>query len=160
MRIGNGFDVHAFSDDPSRPLRLGGVTVPDGPGLAGHSDADVVLHAVADAMLGAAALGDLGEWFGVDREEHAGADSRELLAAVTQRIHDAGRFVGNVDVTVVAQAPRLAAHRRGMRRAIARAVAVDEGEVSVKFTTADHLGSLGRTEGIAAWATVLLARSR
>lgn len=160
MRIGNGFDVHAFSDDPSRPLRLGGVTVPDAKGLAGHSDADVVLHAVADALLGAAALGDLGEWFGVDRAEHAGADSRDLLATIVERVHEEGRFVGNVDVTVVAQGPRLAAHRSGMRRAIARATQVDVAEVSVKFTTTDYLGALGRSEGIAAWATVLLARLR
>lgn len=160
MRIGNGFDVHAFSDDDARVLTVGGVRIPDAPGLAGHSDADVVVHAVADAVLGAAALGDLGSWFGVDRPDLAGADSRDLLAAVVARIHDDGRFVGNVDVTVVAQRPRLAEHRDAMRAAVARVVGTDVGEVSIKFTTTDRLGAIGRGEGIAAWATVLLGRSR
>lgn len=158
MRIGNGLDVHAFSDDPDRPLTLGGVTIPGGPGLAGHSDADVVVHAVTDALLGATALGDLGSWFGTDRPDLAGADSRELLAAVVERTIADERFVANVDVTVVAQRPRLAEHREDMRRALARVLQVDVAEVSVKFTTTDHLGTLGRAEGIAAWATVLLAR--
>lgn len=159
MRIGNGFDLHAFSEDPARPLRLGGVTVADAPGLAGHSDADVVVHAVADALLGAAALGDLGTWFGVDRPDLAGADSTGLLATVVQRLDDDSRFVANLDVTVVAQRPRLAEHRQAMRDALARALRVDVGEVSVKFTTTDRLGALGRAEGIAAWASVLLART-
>lgn len=160
MRVGNGFDVHAFSDDPGRTLKLGGVWIADGPGLAGHSDADVVVHAVADAVLGAAALGDLGSWFGVDRPDLAGADSRELLAAIIDRVHQEGRFVGNVDVTVVAQRPRLAEHRDAMRRALARVVQNDVAEVSVKFTTTDRLGAIGRGEGVAAWATVLLVRAR
>jgi 2-C-methyl-D-erythritol 2,4-cyclodiphosphate synthase len=155
MRIGNGLDVHPFSD-ADRPLVLGGVTVPDAPGLAGHSDADVVVHAVADALLGALALGDLGGWFGVDRPEVAGADSLELLRTVVARIRDEDWMVGNLDVTVVAQRPRLAAHRGAMRRNIAAALDVDVDAVSVKATTTDRLGAIGRAEGIAAIAVVLL----
>jgi len=158
LRIGNGLDVHPFADDPARPLVLAGVEVPDGPGLAGHSDADVVAHAVADALLGALALGDLGTWFGVDRPETAGADSLTLLATVVAGVHDRGWRVGNVDVTVVAQRPRLAAHRDPMRAALAHTLEVDVDAVSVKFTTTDRLGALGRAEGIAAWATAVVVR--
>jgi 2-C-methyl-D-erythritol 2,4-cyclodiphosphate synthase len=158
MRIGNGLDVHPFSDE-DRPLVLGGVTVPDAPGLAGHSDADVVVHAVADALLGALALGDLGSWFGVDRPEVAGADSLGLLRSVVARVHEEGWVVGNLDVTVVAQRPRLAPHRGAMRRHIAAALDVEVDAVSVKATTTDRLGTLGRGEGIATWATVLVARA-
>jgi 2-C-methyl-D-erythritol 2,4-cyclodiphosphate synthase len=158
MRIGNGLDVHPFSDE-DRPLVLGGVTIPDAPGLAGHSDADVVVHAVADALLGALALGDLGSWFGVDRPEVAGADSLALLRTVVAGVHAEGWVVGNLDVTVVAQRPRLAAHRGAMRRHIAAALDVDVDAVSVKATTTDRLGTLGRGEGIAAWATLLVARA-
>jgi 2-C-methyl-D-erythritol 2,4-cyclodiphosphate synthase len=138
---------------------LGGVTIPDAPGLAGHSDADVVVHAVADALLGALALGDLGSWFGVDRPEVAGADSLALLRTVVAGVHAEGWVVGNLDVTVVAQRPRLAAHRGAMRRHIAAALDVDVDAVSVKATTTDRLGTLGRGEGIAAWATLLVARA-
>lgn len=157
VRIGSGLDVHPFAVDEDRPLVLGGVVVPGAPGLTGHSDADVVCHAVADALLGAAALGDLGSRFGVDRPEAAGADSlRGLLAAVVADVHAAGLTVGNVDVTVVAQRPRLAPHRAAMVEHLAGALAVAPARVSVKFTTTDRLGSLGRGEGIAAWATCLL----
>lgn len=157
MRIGSGLDVHPFGDGGDRPLILAGVVVPDAPGLAGHSDADVVTHAVADALLGALALGDLGAWFGVDRPEVAGADSLDLLRTVVDRITADGWQVGNLDVTVVAQRPRLAGHRDAMRANLAATLAVDVGQVSVKFTTTDRLGALGRGEGVAAWATVLLA---
>jgi 2-C-methyl-D-erythritol 2,4-cyclodiphosphate synthase len=154
LRVGNGLDVHPFADDVGRPLVLAGTTIPGAPGLAGHSDADVVAHAVADALLGACALGDLGSRFGVDRPELAGADSLQLLAGVVADVADAGYLVGNVDVTVVAQRPRLAAHRDAMRTALARTLQVDAGEVSVKATTTDHLGAIGRGEGIAALASV------
>jgi 2-C-methyl-D-erythritol 2,4-cyclodiphosphate synthase len=156
MRVGSGLDVHPFGDDPDRPLVLGGVIVPGAPGLEGHSDADVVVHAVADALLGACALGDLGGRFGVDRPETAGADSIELLAEVVADLHASGHHVGNVDVTVVAQRPRLAPHRDAMRGRLAAVLAVDEGAVSVKATTTDRLGTIGRGEGIAAWATCLV----
>jgi 2-C-methyl-D-erythritol 2,4-cyclodiphosphate synthase len=158
VRIGSGIDVHPFDEGADRPLVLGGVTVADGPPLAGHSDADVATHAVTDALLGALALGDLGSWFGVDRPEVAGADSLGLLAAVVARVHDDGWQVANVDLTVVAQRPRLAAHRDAMRGNLAATLDLDVDAVSVKFTTTDHLGSIGRGEGIAAWATTLVAR--
>jgi 2-C-methyl-D-erythritol 2,4-cyclodiphosphate synthase len=158
VRIGSGIDVHPFDEGADRPLVLAGVIVADGPPLAGHSDADVATHAVTDALLGALALGDLGSWFGVDRPEVAGADSLGLLAAVVARIHADGWQVANVDLTVVAQRPRLAAHRDAMRANLAATLHVDVAAVSVKFTTTDHLGSIGRGEGIAAWATTLVAR--
>lgn len=157
MRIGSGLDVHPFADDPDRPLVLAGVTIGDSPGLAGHSDADVASHAVADALLGAAALGDLGSWFGVDRPEVSGADSLTLLRTVVDALAAAGWRVGNLDLTVIAQRPRLSGHRDGMRANLAATVGVDVGQVSVKFTTTDHLGAIGRGDGIAAFATVLIA---
>ncbi len=156
LRIGNGLDVHPFDAGSDRPLVLAGVEVAGGPGLAGHSDADVVAHAVADALLGAIASGDLGARFGVDDPATRGADSLDLLAAVGTDVAERGGRVVNVDVTVVAQEPRLAGHREAMRANLARAVGIEVDAVSVKFTTTDRLGSLGRSEGIAAWATVLV----
>lgn len=157
-RIGSGLDVHPFAPaDADRPLVLAGVTIPDGPGLAGHSDADVVSHAVADALLGALARGDLGSRFGVDDPGTAGVDSLDgLLGAVVADLADAGWTVGNVDVTIVAQRPRLAAHRDAMRANLGRVLRVVPDAVSVKATTTDRLGSIGRGEGIAAWATCLV----
>jgi 2-C-methyl-D-erythritol 2,4-cyclodiphosphate synthase len=156
VRVGSGFDLHAFSDDPARPLVLGGVTIPDGPGLAGHSDADVIAHAIADALLGAVALGDLGSIYGVDDPRLEGADSLGLLADAASRVRDAGWTLVNVDCTVVAERPRLAAHREQMRIRLAEALEIEIGEVSVKVTSADHLGSIGRGEGIACWSIVAL----
>ena len=156
IRVGNALDVHAFADAAERGLILAGVPVPDAPGLAGHSDADVVAHAVAEALLGAAAMGDLGSRFGIDRPETAGADSMRLLADVVGDLAGAGWEVGNVDVTVVAQRPRLASHRDEMRRNLAVRLAVEASEVSVKFTTTDRLGAIGRGEGIAALAVVTI----
>jgi 2-C-methyl-D-erythritol 2,4-cyclodiphosphate synthase len=157
LRVGQGMDVHAFvgvGDD--RPLVLCGVTIPGGPGLAGHSDADVGYHAVADALLGAAALGDLGSRFGVDRPDTAGADSGALLTAVVADVAAAGWQVGNLDVTIVAQRPRLAGHRQAMRTNLAKVCHLDVAAVSVKFTTTDHLGAIGRGEGVLGLATCLL----
>jgi 2-C-methyl-D-erythritol 2,4-cyclodiphosphate synthase len=158
-RIGSGLDVHAFDTDPARPLVLCGVRVPGGPGLVGHSDADVGAHAVADALLGAAALGDLGSRFGVDRPEVAGADSLKLLAAVVADVAAAGYRVGNVDLTLVAARPRLARHRQAMRDNLAEVLQLEPDAVSVKFTTTDGLGAVGRGQGIAGWATALLVRA-
>ncbi len=158
VRIGSGLDVHPFGDDAERPLVLGGVVVPGAPGLAGHSDADVVAHAVTDALLGAVAGGDLGSRFGVDDPATAGADSLDLLRTVVGELHADGWEVGNVDCTVVAQRPRLAGHRAAMRGRLAAVLAVAEEQVSVKFTTTDRLGSVGRGEGIACWASVLVTR--
>lgn len=155
VRIGSGIDVHPFSAQ-ERPLVLAGVTVPDAPGLEGHSDGDVATHAVTDALLGALALGDLGSRFGVDAAELEGADSMKLLASVARDVFDAGWRTGNVDLTVVAQRPRLAPFRDRMRANLGDVLGTDA--VSVKFTTTDQLGSIGRAEGIACWATVLLQR--
>lgn len=156
-RIGSGLDVHPFASD-QRPLVLAGVTVPDAPGLVGHSDADVVAHAVTDALLGAVAAGDLGSRFGVDDPQLAGADSLDLLRAVVGDLAADGWRPANADVTVVAQRPRLAPHRDAMRARLAGALGVDAARVSVKFTTTDGLGAVGRGEGIACWATVLVTR--
>jgi 2-C-methyl-D-erythritol 2,4-cyclodiphosphate synthase len=160
VRVGTGLDIHPFDDAGDRPLVLCGVTVSGAVGLAGHSDADVGAHAVADALLGAAALGDLGSRFGVDRAETVGADSLELLAAVVVDVAEAGWRVGNLDLTLVAQRPRLAEHRVAMRANLARVCHLDIAAVSVKFTTTDRLGTIGRGEGIAGWCASLLVADR
>ena len=155
IRVGLGFDVHAFSDDPSRPLMLGGVHLPDERGLSGHSDADVVAHAVADALLGASGLGDLGEHFPDTDAAWTGADSLAILGRVVGLAGDHGWSVGNVDCTVVLEAPRLAPHRGEMARRLGDVVGAD---VSVKATRAEGLGAIGRAEGVACWAVALLVR--
>jgi len=154
VRIGTGFDVHALV--AGRPLVLGGVTVPHDRGLAGHSDADVLLHAIADAILGALAQGDLGAHFPDTDPRWAGADSRALLRHVMMLTRAQGWQIGNVDATVVAQAPRIAPHVAQMRANIAADLGCDVGAVSVKATTTERLGFTGRGEGIAAMASVLV----
>ncbi len=158
IRVGQGFDVHAFSDDPDRPLVLGGLVLPERPGLAGHSDADVVLHAVTDALLGAAALGDLGTLFGSDDPRYAGAPSSLFVADALRRIGDAGWALSNLDCTIVAQRPRLAPYRTAIADAVQGLLAVAPGGVSVKATSTDGLGAIGRGEGVACLAAVVLAR--
>ena len=153
IRVGTGFDVHAFDD--SRPLVLGGVTIPDHPGLAGHSDADVVAHAVGDALLGAAALGDLGQMF-PSNGKWKGASSIDLLREVDRALTARGWTVVNVDATVVAETPRLASHTIEMAGRLAAALGVGPERVSVKATTTDGLGFVGRREGIAALAAALI----
>lgn len=150
MRVGLGVDAHAF-DDSSRTLVLGGVAIPHDRGLGGHSDADVLSHAVADALLGAAGLGDLGEMFPAT-DEWRDASSIRLLSDVSARLHAAGWTVVNVDATVIAREPKLAPYREQMAARIAEAVQVDAGSVSVKATTTDGLGFTGRGEGIACMA--------
>lgn len=154
MRIGHGYDVHKLV--PGRDLILGGVKLDHPTGLLGHSDADVLTHAVMDALLGAAALGDIGQMFPDNDPQYAGADSLALLEQVTARLHAAGFRVGNVDATVIAQRPKLAAHIPQMRENLARAMGVDLGQVSVKATTEERLGFTGREEGIAAHAVVTI----
>ncbi len=154
LRIGNGFDVHALV--MGRPLILGGVTIPHDRGLAGHSDADVLLHAIADAILGALALGDIGMHFPDTESRFRGADSRELLRHVFGLAFAAGWEIGNVDATVIAQAPKIAPYVAAMRANLASDLGCDESRISVKATTTEHLGFAGREEGIAALATVLL----
>lgn len=154
-RVGHGFDVHPFSDDPARSLVLGGVRIDGAPGLAGHSDADVITHAVADALLGASGQGDLGGLFPDDDPAWAGADSLGLLRVATERIRAAGWRPVNVDCSVVLEAPRLAPHRDAMEACLSGAVGAP---VTVKAKRAEGLGALGRQEGVACWAVALIER--
>jgi 2-C-methyl-D-erythritol 2,4-cyclodiphosphate synthase len=154
MRTGIGFDAHAFAD--GRRLVLGGVEIVHERGLAGHSDADVLVHAIIDALLGAAGLGDIGGMFPSGDERWRDADSLELLRAAWSHVAVYGYTLSNVDATVIAEAPRLAPHVPAMRSAIASALSLDPTNVSVKATTADGMGFTGRGEGVAALATVLL----
>ena len=156
IRVGQGIDVHAFSADPTRRLRLGGVDIADGPGLEGHSDADVVLHAAVDALLGAAGIGDIGSVFGTDDPRWAGADSSLFVSHAVSLLEAEHCYVGNLDCTVVAARPRLAPHVAAMRRRVAELLRVDAGRVSVKATTTDGLGFTGRVEGVACMAVVLV----
>ena len=155
LRVGNGFDIHRFSDDATRPLVLGGVTVPGTPGLDGHSDADVVTHAVAEALLGAAGLGDLGSHFPDTDERWRGAVSTDLLAHVVGLVRADGWSVGNVDCSVVAERPKLAPHRDQMQEVLTDIVGAP---VTVKGRRAEQIGGLGRAEGIACLASALLVR--
>ena len=154
MRIGQGYDVHRLVAE--RPLILGGIEIPYEKGLLGHSDADVLLHAISDALLGAAALGDIGAHFPDSDPAYRGADSAELLRAVGNLIRAAGYEIGNIDSTVVCQAPKLAPHIASMRARIAEVLALPVGAVSVKASTEEHMGFTGRGEGIAAHAVCLL----
>jgi len=159
IRVGSGLDVHAFGPVASGAVVvLAGVAIPSDAPLVGHSDADVVAHAVADALLGAAALGDLGSRFGVDDPALAGADSMRLLAAVVADVRAAGWRPSNADVTVVAARPRIAPHRDAMRAALAAVLDLPLAAVSVKATTTDGLGAVGRGEGVAAQAVCLVVR--
>jgi 2-C-methyl-D-erythritol 2,4-cyclodiphosphate synthase len=154
MRTGIGYDVHAFGE--KRPLKLGGVQVEHEQGLRGHSDADVVLHAITDALLGAANLGDIGQHFPPDDPSFRGADSLALLRQVVGLLNTVGYSVVNVDVTVVAERPKLQPYIPSMQQRIAIALGIPETSVSVKATTSEGLGALGRGEGIAALATALI----
>ena len=155
MRVGMGFDVHPFSESTARPLILGGVRF-DGPGLVGHSDADVVAHAAADALLGAAGLGDLGSFFPDTDPQWKDADSIELLAAVAAAVADAGFRIANVDCSVILESPKLAPHRVEMQD---RLTAAAGAPVTVKAKRAEGLGALGRREGIACYAVALVEES-
>lgn len=157
VRIGEGWDTHALV--PGRRLVIGGVDIPHHMGLLGHSDADVLLHAITDALLGAAALGDIGTHFPDTDATFKGADSGVLLAEAARRVRAKGYTVGNVDSTVIAQAPRLAPHIPGMRACIARALEVDEGQVNVKAKTAERLGPVGQGLAMEARAAVLLFKA-
>ena len=157
VRTGIGIDTHAFA--PGRPLILGGVDIPHEQGLAGHSDADVLTHAVIDALLGAAALGDIGEHFPDTDPRFAGADSLELLRAVALHLRERGFAIGNVDATVVLERPRLAPYRDAMRDALAGALGLPAGDVNVKATTGERMGFVGRGEGAAAMAVVTIEQN-
>jgi len=156
FRIGHGFDVHAFAEN--RKLIIGGVEIPYDRGLAGHSDADVLLHAVCDALLGAAGLGDIGRHFPDTSAEFKGIDSRILLRRVAEQLQQRGWRVGNVDATIIAQAPKMAPHVARMTAHIADDLGIAIDHVNVKATTTEKLGFTGRGEGIAAEAVCLIAR--
>lgn len=154
MRIGQGLDVHPF--DASRPLVLGGVRISETGGLSGHSDADAVLHAITDAILGAAGAGDIGHYFPSTDERWRNADSWRFVHEALRILDDMDAQIANVDVTIIAQQPKLAPHREAMVASIARLLRLPEGHVNVKATTTDHLGFIGRAEGICAMAIVLI----
>jgi len=156
IRIGHGFDVHAFA--AGRRLIIGGVDIPHERGLLGHSDADVLLHAICDALLGAAGLGDIGKHFPDSDPQYKGIDSRKLLRHVGELLKRQGWHTGNVDATIIAQAPRMASHIQSMRENIAEDMNVAVEQVNVKATTTEMLGFTGRGEGIAAEAVCLIAR--
>ncbi|MEK9777062.1 MAG: 2-C-methyl-D-erythritol 2,4-cyclodiphosphate synthase [Quisquiliibacterium sp.] len=155
FRIGQGYDIHALV--PGRPLIIGGVLISHDRGLLGHSDADVLLHALIDALLGAAGMGDIGQHFPDSDQRYRGADSRQLLRATAGLIAEAGYLVMNLDSTVVAQAPRLSAHIPAMIANIAADLGLDTRQVNVKAKTGERLGPVGRAEGIEAHATALLS---
>ena len=157
MRVGQGIDAHRLV--AGRPLRLGGVEVPFERGLEGHSDGDVLLHAVASALLGALGAGDLGTHFPSSDPRWHGVASRELVEVVMERVRERGFAVGNLDATVIAQVPRLAPFRDAMVRGVARCLGVEAERISVKVTSSDGLGAIGRGDGIAAQAVVLLERA-
>ena len=154
MRIGHGYDVHRLVE--GRPLILGGVTIPYEKGLLGHSDADVLLHAVSDALLGAAGLGDIGKHFPDTDPQYKGADSMELLRVVVSRVKEKGYRISNIDVTMIAQKPKLRPHIEAMEQNIAAAVGIDFDRVNVKATTEEQLGFTGTGEGMRCHAVCLL----
>ena len=154
MRIGFGYDVHKLVE--GRKLFLGGIEIPHQYGLAGHSDADVLIHAICDALLGAAALRDIGHHFPDTSAEYDGIDSKILLAKTMQLVRDAGYELGNIDATVCAEAPKLNPHIDKMRQCLAECMNVDIGDISIKATTTEKLGFTGRREGISAYAVALI----
>jgi 2-C-methyl-D-erythritol 2,4-cyclodiphosphate synthase len=157
LRSGIGYDSHRFA--PGGPLVLGGIRIPSAVHLHGHSDGDAIAHAVTDAILGAAALGDIGEMFADTDSDNAGRDSIEMLEIAVARVHSAGWRIGQVDVVVIAETPKIAPHREAMRARIAGALACAEGDVSIKGQTNEGMGFIGRGEGIACLATATLHRS-
>jgi 2-C-methyl-D-erythritol 2,4-cyclodiphosphate synthase len=156
MRIGHGYDAHRFGE--SRPLVLGGVTIPHRTGLKAHSDGDVLIHALCDAMLGAAALGDIGKHFPDSDEQFKNVDSRFLLRTIQENLRKNHYFVSNADITVIAQAPKLAPYLDAMREKLAEDLEIHTDQVNIKATTTEGMGFTGREEGIACHAVVLLLK--
>lgn len=154
MRIGQGYDVHAFTDN--RPLILGGVTIPHAKGLAGHSDADVLLHAICDALLGAASLGDIGKHYPDTSDDFKNIDSRILLRHTWKLVEEKGFKLANIDSTIIAQKPKLATYLEAMQKNIAEDLKINTNQINIKATTTEKLGFEGREEGIAAQAIALL----
>ena len=157
IRIGNGYDVHALA--PGLPMWLGGVQIPSETGFVAHSDGDVAIHALCDALLGALALGDIGHLFPDTSAEWKGVDSKLLLEKVVALVHEHGYRVGNADITIALQRPKLAPHIRAMRETLAPILGVTPERVSVKATTTERLGFVGRCEGCEVWASALLLQS-
>lgn len=160
MRIGQGVDIHPYSTDGARRLVLGGVRIPDEPALDGHSDADVVLHATVDALLGAAGLGDIGTLFGSSEPEYAGADSQVFLAGALSQVEARGWQVANLDITLVGQRPRIGPYRDRICSSVATLLGIKSEQVNVKATTSDRLGFTGRGEGLVCLAVVLLTAAQ
>lgn len=158
IRIGNGYDIHRLTE--GRPLILGGVKIPHHLGLAGHSDADVLTHAIMDAMLGALSLGDIGHYFSPSDPQWKGADSIVLLQQVDHLIQSQGWNIGNIDVTVIAERPKLKPHLKEIRHKLAQTLNIDLSLISIKATTNETLDAVGKEEGIAVYAVILLKRSR
>ena len=156
IRIGKGYDVHALAD--GLPMFLGGVAIPSGRGFVAHSDGDVAIHALCDGLLGALALGDIGKHFPDSDPRYKGIDSKRLLEQVTALVREQGWTVGNVDLTIALQAPKLAPHIPAMRQTLASILGVGVEQVSVKATTTERLGFVGRGEGCEVWATVLIKK--
>lgn len=156
IRIGNGYDVHAIA--PGLPMWLGGVKIPSENGFVAHSDGDVAIHALCDALLGCLALGDIGHLFPDTSDEWKGADSKDLLARVVALIHEKGFCIGNADITIALQKPKLAPHIEAMRKTLAPILGVSVDCVSVKATTTERLGFVGRCEGCEVWASALILR--
>ncbi|MGD1919785.1 MAG: 2-C-methyl-D-erythritol 2,4-cyclodiphosphate synthase [Pleurocapsa sp.] len=156
IRIGNGYDIHQLV--AGRPLILGGIEVPHSSGLLGHSDADVLIHAIMDALLGALGMGDIGHYFPPSDPKWKGADSKILMEQVAAIIQSAGWKIGNIDSTVVAEQPKLKPHLKPMRNAIAKILQIEIEQISIKATTNEKLGPVGREEGICAYAVVLLIK--
>lgn len=157
IRVGTGFDAHAFGAGDS--IALGGLRIAHTRGVVAHSDGDVLLHALCDALLGAAGLGDIGQHFPDSDPQWKGIASERFVAAVMQMLRQRGYTVGNADITLLAQLPRIAAHRDAIRMRVAQLLDVEPGQVCIKATTTEYLGFIGRSEGLAALATVLIARS-
>lgn len=157
LRVGEGHDTHRTI--AGRPLVLGGIAIEHDVGLDGHSDADVLLHAITDAVLGAAALGDIGDWFPDDSDEWAGADSAELLQSVVTEVHNRGWRVGNLDCTLFAERPKLSPHKSAIRNRVAELLGVGAAQINIKAKTGEAVGPIGRQEAISASAIVLLYRS-
>ena len=156
FRIGQGYDVHALAE--GLPMWLGGVQIPSQTGFVAHSDGDVAIHALCDALLGALALGDIGHFFPDTSDEWAGVDSKILLGKVSEMIGSKGYSIGNVDITIALQKPKLAPHINEMRDCLASVMGISPARVSIKATTAENLGFVGRGEGCQVWATALVFR--
>ena len=154
MRVGQGVDIHPF--DPDRPLILGGIRISEQGGLSGHSDADAVLHAITDALLGAAGAGDIGHYFPSTDDRWRNADSSRFVREAKRILDEMDAEISNLDVTIIAQQPKLSPHRQAMVESIAKLLDLPEGHVNVKATTTDHLGFIGRAEGICAMAIVMV----